>query len=145
MINCGQFSILGDMTRINIDVFAEPEKHAEPSRNTWAEVSILAETPQFRAAFDESIMLWELTTFREDLKRLHTDLSGEIVWRSVETFVNLKATMDRLGHIHWEIDLIRYHPTATLYLEFESDQSYLPALIEQLDSIFMELRSAEAA
>jgi len=145
MITCGQFNILGDMTRITVEVFAEPEIDAEQSRNTWAEVSIIAETPEFRAAFEASIMPWELTTFREDLKRLHTDLSGEIVWNTVEHFLDLKATMDRLGHIHWEVELIRHHPTTTLYLEFESDQSYLPALIEQLDFIFIELRGAEAS
>ena len=66
----------------------------------------------------------------------NTDLAGEIVWSAVENFLDLTAVMDKLGHIHWSVTFTQYYSTpATLRLEFDSDQSYLPALIDQLDAI----------
>ena len=135
MKDCGEFVILGDSGKLTMNLFTTLGFYAKPS-NGWAEVQITAETPGFRADFYESILFWELDGLREDLRRMHTELKGEATWQPVGSFLDLKAVMNKMGHIHWSVELTRLSESmATLYFEMNSDQSYLPTLIDQIDAI----------
>ena len=136
MKDCGEFVILGTSEKLTVKVFSTQGFSADSSNHDWLEVQVTAQTNWFRAGFRESIMPWELAAFRRDLQKMHTELKGEAGWKAVENFIDLKAVMDKMGHIRWSVELIHISDSMdTLYFGMDSDQSYLPALLDQIDAI----------
>lgn len=124
-----QFVILGNTEKVIIQLPSPGSVDA----TGWAEVRVVTDTPGFHAALHSSMMTWELRDLRDGLRQMYADLCGEVTWNAAEHFLDMTARMDRSGHLHWTIALMSYH--ATLHVEFDSDQSYLPALIDQMDDI----------
>ena len=77
-----------------------------------------------------------LSRFRDDLDRIYRTLVGEAVLESDEP--NIKAhvkSSDKAGHLRIRIELTPDHLLQGHWFEFEADQTYLPPLIDQLDTI----------
>ena len=77
-----------------------------------------------------------LSRFREDLDRIYRILAGEAVLESHEPNVkaHVKAS-DNAGHLRIRVELTPDHLVQGHWFEFEADQTYLPPLIDQLDTV----------
>ncbi|SRR5579884_363669 len=101
----------------------------------WVVTRFQATAPGFQADFTEGVHLQELVWLREELAKMHATLEGRIEWKAMDGFLELVAEVDRLGHIRWTVKLI--YPAgvgARLTLEIANDQTYLPALLNQIDA-----------
>lgn len=79
----------------------------------------------------------ELNALHHELARLHTTLApeGGFELESLEGQLSLRFEMDRLGHVEVGIRLRDGFPwETTLQYVIPVDQSYLPALMDQLES-----------
>ena len=129
--------VAGDAARLTLEM-----QHREYPESTdywdanWVVTRFFATAPGFRADFVESVHLSEVISLRKGLAKMHARMEGAVEWKAMDGFLELTAEMDKLGHIHWTIDLI--YPAgvgARLSLELENDQTYLPALLNQIDDI----------
>ena len=103
----------------------------------WVLVAGEAMVPNFRAAFDDDMTLDDLMQFHQGLKQLYTELKGYTVLRTPDGFLDVEAEIDLRGRIRWEITIRRGQggPNAvSLNFEMNSDQSYLPPLLAQLEA-----------
>lgn len=107
----------------------------------WVAAHIRAEMPGFQAAFSNELTLGELQGFHQDLKRLHAELKGTARLRAIEGFLDVTAEMDTQGHIHWTVELadVNSGSYARLAFEMNADQSYLPALLEQIEAALQDM------
>jgi hypothetical protein len=77
-----------------------------------------------------------LSRFRDDIDRIYRTLAGEAVLDSDEP--NIKAHVksnDKAGHLRIRVELTPDHRLQGHWFEFEADQTYLPPLIAQLDTV----------
>ena len=77
-----------------------------------------------------------LAGFRNGLERLHETLSGEAVLESLEPNVIVRvAATDAAGHLRVRAEITPDLINQCHRFDFEIDQSYLPAIIADLDSV----------
>ena len=86
-----------------------------------------------QGAFLDSVAL---SRFKDDLHRIYRTLAGVAVLESDEPNVKARVeSSDSAGHLRVRIEITPDHLSQGHWFEFEADQSYLPPLIEQLDSV----------
>ena len=74
--------------------------------------------------------------FREQMSDLYNSLSGQATLGSYEGF-ELVLEGNRTGAISGKVTIVAEHvPLIKLTFELSTDQSYLPAIIQQLDAEF---------
>lgn len=77
-----------------------------------------------------------LVRFRDELERLYKTLSGEAVLESQERNVKVRvAAGDGAGHLNVRAEITPDHLAQGHWFEFQIDQSYLPDVITQLESV----------
>ncbi len=72
-----------------------------PFHNFRAEAAV----PGFKALFDFTARLEELSSFRAELKQMYETLQGTVSFRSIESNVVVDGTIDHRGHVFWEVSL----------------------------------------
>jgi len=74
--------------------------------------------------------------FKDDLDRIYRTLAGFAVLESPEPNVKVRVeSSDSAGHLRVRVEITPDNLSQGHWFEFEVDQSYLPPLIEQLDSV----------
>ena len=136
-----EFTIIGDGgKRIIINVLSRPYSTASDSYSAnWLNAHLKALIPGFEVSFDLDILTVNIQSFMHELKKMHKTLTGSAELSAVEGEIHLRGTISKTGHIIWETGLT--YPTgigAKLSFEFESNQSYLPQLISELDAVLKE-------
>jgi hypothetical protein len=77
-----------------------------------------------------------LSRFKDELDRIHQTLTGVAVLESHEPNVKARVeSSDRAGHLRVRVEITPDNLSQGHWFEFEADQSYLPPLIDQLDSV----------
>jgi hypothetical protein len=83
---------------------------------------------------------WPVTSFVEQLERLHADMNGTAHLHALENEISLSLRWADRGHIRGDVELRFHAPVALEYVRvnfpFDIDQSYLPELISGLKSNF---------
>ena len=98
---------------------------------------LLATAPGFRADFTASLNLSELVDLHEQILLMRTTLQGRAELKAWDGWIDLKAELDRTGHVLWSVD-IAYptgSPGARLQFEINNDQTYLPDILNQLNTV----------
>lgn len=128
-------------SRAHLFIEVSVPTHSGDDYWVWVATHIRAEMPGFQAAFSNELTLWELQGFYRDLKRLHAELKGTARLRAMEGFLDVTAEMDTQGHIRWAVELADTSSGNYTRLTFEmnADQSYLPALLEQLEAALQDM------
>jgi hypothetical protein len=69
---------------------------------------------------------------------MYKNLKGKAELRNLDSYLHFNCVMDKLGKVTWTIET-HFPPGygATLNFEFDSDQTYLPKLIKELDEILV--------
>src|SRR4051794_9320357 len=76
-----------------------------------------------------------LSRFRDDLDRIYRTLA-EAVLESHEPKIKVHIkSSDKAGHLRIRVELTPDHLLQGHWFEFEADQTYLPPLIDQSDTI----------
>ena len=87
-----------------------------------------------------------ILAFGRGLAALHATLRGEAVLGSHEPNVVVRAAAtDRTGHIAVRVELTPDHLTQEHAVEFEADQSYLPAVVAQCGALLERYPVRDAA
>jgi hypothetical protein len=77
-----------------------------------------------------------LSGFRTGLAALYETLGGEAVLESLEPNVRVDVSpSDRAGHMRVRVAITPDHLHQAHRFEFDTDQTYLPPLLTQLDSV----------
>ncbi len=124
--------------QLTIEVLARSYPDSDYWDGNWCVTRIGAVLPGFQAAFNGEMELSELQGFHQDLQRLYSELKGTVRLNTMERDIELMAEMDSQGHIHWKVELTNTSGSANmarLTFEMDSDQSYLPALLAQIEAV----------
>lgn len=126
------------LTIENIEVLERPSLAGEYDWSDGVAMTIQTKVRRFQAVFDEVMYLGELHGFHQDLQRLYTELKGGACLKVMEGFLELTAEINSQGHIHWSVRLADTSGSANmarLMFEMHADQSYLPALLAQIEAV----------
>jgi hypothetical protein len=112
-----------------------------PLEEGWHNVDVEADLgSRFRAKFECATQLDAFVKFRDKMKLLHEQLTGSAELTFTEDEVRIKCTMERLGHVSWDIRLWKHscglgETNATLTFRLDDDQASLPGVIAELDEL----------
>ena len=134
------FTIKNEEFITEIEVISRPYADADNVWDiNWLMCSIKIRIPCFTTNFCTYITCDELKTFYDELRILQEKLQGTACLSTLESGINVEASVDKLGHIGWKIDT--QYPEgcgASLNFEFETDQSYLYQTLRELKDIINE-------
>jgi hypothetical protein len=114
----------------------------------WCWVHVTADVPGFAARFDAQLQAEDLSRFAAEVGRLHESVGepGTATLSSYERGLEITLTMHKLGGIlgryRFESERIGGDP-AVLSGPFEMDQSFLPALREEVLDLLGELKGGQ--
>lgn len=128
----------GTFVRLGFSHRAYPEAQDYWDGN-WVVTRIQAESQGFRADFTDQVHLGDVVQFYEQVMSLHATLSGEATLAMMEEYLTVTGTLDARGGLHWSAMLAQpFRRDNRLQFTFWADQSYLPALIQQLENVLSE-------
>lgn len=97
------------------------------------EVGITAKTHWFQVSFGDHLIVGETEEWAAGLRKLHGDMAGSYVFRSMHGWLQITYAMGKKGELHVSIQLQHspdYLNEVRLFLNL--DQSYLPAMADQI-------------
>lgn len=102
----------------------------------WLGSSIDVHVGGFRGHVDADLRAEEFASFRDALRRLTEDLSGTATFETMEHWLTIRVSGDGRGHFEALCEL-RDDPGMGNQLRFTLafDQTYLPAMLHELDAI----------
>lgn len=106
----------------------------------WIESYVEIKAGGFRGSYRAAFMLYDFSVFRDQLKFIYDDLNGIAKFNSLENQLQINIKGDGLGHL--VADCIAMEEVGygnELRFELDFDQTYIPMLIRQLDSIIERL------
>ena len=128
----------GAFVRLHFSHRAYPEAQDYWDGN-WVVTHIQAETAGFKADFTDQVHLGDVVRFYEQVLTMYTTLSGEATLAMLEEFLIVTGHMNTRGGLNWSALIAQpFRRSTQLRFEFQSDQSYLPHLIQQLESTLVE-------
>ena len=115
-INSKEYFDLSFMIKINYSFF-------------WAEKTISCEKEKF-------------VNFKNDLMNLYVGKNGDLFFSDYERKIDINMKKDEVGHIVANVTLRDFHDMleSHVFLEYVFDQSFLPELIEEIETTLEELR-----
>jgi hypothetical protein len=110
------------------------------NREGWVDAVVTAKFGAWSGHYPAYFHETDFVQFARDLAGLYSELSGEAVLSSMDGYLDLTFSGDGLGHITvagaaWDHPKVGSH----LAIEFELDQTYLPALLASLESVVRNL------
>lgn len=105
----------------------------------WVATRFRAEMPGIVVDFTEQVHLGDVVRFQEGLQQLLVASSGQATLAMMEEYLTVTGTLDTQGKLHWAAWITHpYRGGARLEFEMAADQSYLPALLGQVDDVLTE-------
>ncbi|HEX8021587.1 WapI family immunity protein [Mucilaginibacter sp.] len=102
----------------------------------WIESYVEIKAGGFRGSYSAAFMLYDFSVFRDQLKIIYDDLNGIASFNSLENQLQINIKGDGLGHLVADcIAMEKVGYGNELRFELNFDQTYIPMLIKQLDSI----------
>ncbi|MDN7246213.1 WapI family immunity protein [Planococcus shenhongbingii] len=132
-----KFHVLGNETKLEIDVLRRnyPDSRDYWDAN-WVASIIHLEIPGYVVHFEADLRTDELKEFVDGLRDMNERLHGTAILKNLDNYIHLTGSMNPLGKISWILETL--YPVGTgaqLSCDFESDQSYLRILIDELDAV----------
>ncbi len=105
--------------------------------SNWLEVAAEVDLPgqAWVRATGPFLMTSELAVFLTELRRMNETLTGTADLHPLEPNLRVHLECGPTGQILTEIELTPDHPTQTHTFELQLDQTYLPGIIRQLETI----------
>ena len=115
-INSKEYFDLSFMIKINYSFF-------------WAEKTISCEKEKF-------------VNFKNDLMNLYVGKNGDLFFSDYARNIDINMKKDEVGHIVANVTLRDFHNMleSHVFFEYVFDQSFLPELIEEIETTLEELR-----
>ncbi|WP_343760271.1 WapI family immunity protein [Deinococcus depolymerans] len=103
----------------------------------WLDVAAEVDLPgqAWVRATGPFLMTSDLAGFLPELRRMHETLTGTADLHPLEPDLRVHLECGSTGQLLTEIELTPDHPTQSHIFELELDQTYLPGIIRQLDTI----------
>jgi hypothetical protein len=116
--------------------FAYPDSETTYSRNLIS-TRIIFKAGKFQGDYTGEFETSDYKNFKQGLRRLYTDLNSFALFDGPEPYLTLKIQVDGLGHFKCDCSAIHnpgYEQTKLTFVLY-FDQTQIPSLIKQLDSI----------
>ena len=131
------FTIKGDQSILTIEIL---KRRSNDSNDTfdknWILTHIELLIPGYKVSFNGDMQTTDIDRFLKETKQIYEKISGNTELTTLENPIHLVGKMTKTGKICWNGKTV--YPIgfgAMLEFEFESDQSYLPVLIAELEKV----------
>lgn len=135
-----KITILGEDGKLDIMVLERcfPEE-AGTWEGDWVRSTVSLEIPGYSAYFEADLRMDEFSEFLQQVQTMHRDLKGTAALMPLEKTVEIIGEIHSLGGISWDVETCYPLGSGTI-LQFTlgADQSYLPALIKELNELLEE-------
>jgi hypothetical protein len=126
-----KFQVKDSNGQINLSIEILSQEHG----SEWLEGLIDFDMKGFKSKFKFSLMLGELISFLEDLKKFNSTLKGQAAFANIEDNIKLTFSTDGLGHVLIKGLLRDQTYSVKTSFDIESDQTFLPTLVNEVDQI----------
>jgi hypothetical protein len=106
----------------------------------WIESDVEIKAGGFTGSYNAAFMVYDFSLFRDQLKLIYDDLNGIAKFISLEGQLQINIKGDGLGHLMADciaMEKVGYGNELRFQIDF--DQTYIPMLLKQLDSIIEQL------
>lgn len=125
----------GELLKVTVTGYTHPDT-VDYWDGNWLSCHLNLWLNGFRADFPFDLRIDEMERFLKQLEQLHTSLKGNAALDSMEGILKLNVSGGKTGRLAWEGKLVYPSGTgAVLEFEYESDQTYLSRLIQELKAI----------
>lgn len=135
-----KITILGEDGKLDIAVLERnfPEE-AGTWGGDWVRSTVSLEIPGYSAYFEADLRTDEFARFLKQLEAMNSELKGTAAFQPLEKIVEITGEMNSLGGIVWEVETsFPLGGDTVLQFTLGADQSYLPALIQELKKLLEE-------
>lgn len=104
----------------------------------WLKGCITIKAGAFQGTYEGEFALIDFISFRKELQYLYLNLNGTAKLNCLEDPLKINIKGDGLGHLHAiceASDQSKYDSWRVLTFDLNFDQTYIPALLRQLDEI----------
>lgn len=132
-----EFSIKHGDIKLTVEVLRRPYPRGDAWSRTFVEAAVRANLPGFTANVRGHLGILDLIDFRSALGTVNDTLTGTANLATLDPLLGLGLSVDHLGHLIWNVAVVdpaRAYP-AQLSFRFESDQTYLPSILSQIDAV----------
>jgi hypothetical protein len=135
-----------ERNRLVLEVLGREHPNAVDSLDgNWLTVNVSVEVGAWLGRYGASLRVDEFERLLRGVRNLNDSLRGTAEFQSMEEWLHLKLTSDGLGHVTVEgvaRDAAGIGNTLSFHLAL--DQTFLPALIEELEGLLEEFPSRGA-
>ncbi|WP_211655442.1 WapI family immunity protein [Planococcus alpniumensis] len=129
--------ILGEQAETQIEVLKRSyPKSVDFWDANWLDTMIIIKIPGYSAHFDAQLRADEFRDFHKQLKEMNKRLKRKVELTSMEGVIDVQGRINLLGRIVWKVET--QYPVGTgavLTFEFDSDQSFVPPLLKELEGV----------
>ena len=125
----------GDFLKIEVIGFAYPDTKDDWDRK-WVKSKASLKAGGFTGQFACDLMTSDFQKFKEQLSELYEKMNGIAIFDTIEDQIKIKIKGDGIGHFEADckvMDSAGIGNSLEFFLEF--DQTYIPAIINQLENI----------
>lgn len=105
----------------------------------WLDAEITLRVGAFRGAYEAQLRTDDFSRFRDALRRLYDELTGDAAFLSLEQWLRLRLVGDGRGHIAVTCDAMDAAGLGNrLTFNLELDQTELPQMLRDLEAILRD-------
>jgi hypothetical protein len=130
-----EISESGNLIRIELIGLNYPTAELDWDRN-WIRGFVKVKAGAFSGEFKADFMTVDFVDFKNELIKLYDKLSGIVIFKTLESQVEIKIVGDGIGHLKAECEVMDYAGTGNkLEFEINFDQTHIPKILNQLEKI----------
>jgi len=125
----------GELLKITVIDYSHPDA-VDFWDGNWLSCRLELNIKGFNADFLFDLRVDEIESFLMELDQLNLNLKGKANLENMEEVIKLKLNVCKTGKLKWEGRLL--YPAgigSTLVFEYDSDQTFLPAIIKELKNV----------
>ena len=124
-----------DGLRITLDRRTNPQCTDYWDGN-WISATVDVVVGGFRGNVEGNLRREEFVGFRDQIRRIYASLSGQAEFHTMEDWIGIRMEIQRTGHIKCDCFLMDYPGMGNrLTFQLSFDQTYLPALLDEIDAV----------
>ncbi len=119
--------------RVAVEVTSKP---TNDGGYNWVKAHVSVFVGGFSGNIEANFLTSDFVRFRDGLRILHNDLKGNAVFETLEGQLNLKLSVDKLGHVTVDGEAVDIAGVGNkLIFQMNFDQSYLSQTLQELDAV----------
>jgi hypothetical protein len=138
------FEIAGNGNSIRVEIVRSRDPGAIADDRYWLDAAISVKGGVFSGKFNACLVTTDFEPFKRELEALYQSLKGQAKFNTPESQVEITIDGDGMGKLNAQCSVMDHAGIGnTLEFEIDMDQTYVPGIIRQLDTIISTFKTRQ--